>query len=227
MRHLSFRDIDWPLLLITMVICGVGVLQIYSATMETDYHGAWWKQILYVLGGLFLMWLILAFDYHALLHYVPMLFIASVVALLGTYIIGESAFGSRRWIPLGGGLHLQVSEFVKLDSAGRRASLTGIGIRQAGDNIVGSPLSDRIEDGRVRYSGNGDSVVAGCGAHVSGDQAARPWDGPDVCGCSDRGRVCCGVALEVYCRHRSGGGFGASVREPFPEGLSEGAIDGF
>jgi rod shape determining protein RodA len=114
MRHLSLRDIDWPLLLITMVICGVGVLQIYSATIETDYHGAWWKQILYVLGGLFLMWLILAFDYHALLHYVPMLLGASVVALLGTYIIGESAFGSRRWIPLGGGLHLQVSEFVKL-----------------------------------------------------------------------------------------------------------------
>ena len=28
------------------------------------------------------MWLILAFDYHALLHYVPMLMIASVVALL-------------------------------------------------------------------------------------------------------------------------------------------------
>jgi rod shape determining protein RodA len=114
MRHLSLRDIDWPLLLITMVICGVGILQIYSATMETEYHGAWWKQIIYVLGGLFLMWLILAFDYHALLHYVPMLFIASIVALLGTYLIGESAFGSRRWIPMGGGLHLQVSEFVKL-----------------------------------------------------------------------------------------------------------------
>jgi rod shape determining protein RodA len=114
MRHLSIRDIDWPLLLITLVICGVGVLQIYSATMETDYHGAWWKQIVFVMGGLFLMWVILAVDYHALLHYVPMLFIASVVALLGTYIIGESAFGSRRWIPLPGGFHLQVSEFVKL-----------------------------------------------------------------------------------------------------------------
>ncbi|MBZ5621817.1 MAG: rod shape-determining protein RodA [Acidobacteriia bacterium] len=114
MRHLSLRDIDWPLLLITMVISAVGVLQIYSATMDTDYHGAWWKQIVYVLGGLFLMWLILAVDYHALMHYVPMLFVGSVVALLGTYVIGESAFGSRRWIPLGGGLHLQVSEFVKL-----------------------------------------------------------------------------------------------------------------
>ena len=113
-RYLSLRDIDWPLLLITMLTCGVGVLQIYSATMDTDFHGAWWKQILYVIGGLFLMWLILAVDYHSLMHYVPMLYAGSVVALLGTYVIGESAFGSRRWIPLGGGLHLQVSEFVKL-----------------------------------------------------------------------------------------------------------------
>lgn len=114
MRHLSIRDIDWPLLLITIVISAVGVLQIFSATYETDFHGAWWKQILYVLGGLFLMWLIMAVDYHALLHFVPMLFAGSVVALLVTYFLGESAFGSRRWIPLGGGLHLQVSEFVKL-----------------------------------------------------------------------------------------------------------------
>jgi rod shape determining protein RodA len=28
--------------------------------------------------------------------------------------VGESAFGSKRWIPLPGGIHLQVSEFVKL-----------------------------------------------------------------------------------------------------------------
>ena len=113
-RYLSARDIDWPLLVITMVVCGVGVLQIYSATMDTDFHGAWWKQILYVLGGLLLMWLMLTVDYHAVLHYVPVLYAASVVALIVTYAVGESTFGSRRWIPLGGGLHLQVSEFIKL-----------------------------------------------------------------------------------------------------------------
>ncbi len=113
-RYLSLRDIDWPLLLITLFVCSVGVLQIYSATMDTDFHGAWWKQILYVCGGLVLMWLVLAIDYHTLLHYVPMLFVGSVVSLLITYVMGESAFGSKRWIPLGGGLHLQVSEFVKL-----------------------------------------------------------------------------------------------------------------
>src|ERR1035438_1206024 len=58
-KYLSPRDIDWTVLLIVMLICGVGVLQIYSATRDTDYTSAWWKQIIYVAGGLVLMWLIL------------------------------------------------------------------------------------------------------------------------------------------------------------------------
>jgi rod shape determining protein RodA len=113
-RYLSARDIDWTVLIIVLLICSVGVLQIYSATRDTDYQSAWWKQILYIFGGLVFMWLLLAMDYHTLLHYVPMLYIGSVLALLITYVIGESAYGSRRWIPLAWGIHLQVSEFVKL-----------------------------------------------------------------------------------------------------------------
>ncbi len=113
-RHLSLRDIDWTLLTIVLFICAVGVLQIYSATMGTSFHSAWWMQIVFVFLGLLLMWGLLATDYHTLLHYVPMLYAGSVIALLGTYLVGQAAFGSRRWIPLPGGFHLQVSEFVKL-----------------------------------------------------------------------------------------------------------------
>jgi rod shape determining protein RodA len=114
MRHLSIRDIDWPMMLIAMLICAVGVLQIFSATRDTGWADAWWKQIIYIFAGLFLMWIILAVDYHALLQHVTFLYGASVVALLGTFVIGKQVFGSRRWIPLAGGFHLQVSEFVKL-----------------------------------------------------------------------------------------------------------------
>jgi len=113
-RYLSARDLDWTLLSVTLLVCAVGVLQIYSATLDTAWHRDWWHQIIYIFGGLFLMWLVLAFDYHSFLHYVPVLYGISVAALLGTYAVGQAAFGSRRWIPLGGGLHLQVSEFVKL-----------------------------------------------------------------------------------------------------------------
>jgi rod shape determining protein RodA len=112
--HFSRRDIDWTMVLVTLVIGAVGVLQIYSATRETDYTSAWWKQVLYIAGGIVFMWIAMTVDYHSMLHYVPVLYGASVLALLVTAIFGQAAYGSTRWIPLPGGIHLQVSEFVKL-----------------------------------------------------------------------------------------------------------------
>jgi rod shape determining protein RodA len=114
MARFSPRDTDVVLLVIVLLICGVGVLQIYSATLDTGFHSAWWKQIFYIFGGLLLMWIVLAVDYHSMLHYVPMLYITSMVMLLVTALVGAQIFGSKRWIPLPGGIHLQVSEFVKL-----------------------------------------------------------------------------------------------------------------
>jgi len=60
------------------------------------------------------MYVVLTVDYHSMLHYVPMLYVGSVVMLLVTALVGAQIFGSKRWIPLPGGIHLQVSEFVKL-----------------------------------------------------------------------------------------------------------------
>ena len=114
LRHLSPRDIDWTILIIVLLICAVGCVQIYSATRDTDYQSAWWKQLIYVIGGLLFMWVLMAVDYHSLLHYVPAMYASSVLALMLTYLVGDKVYGSRRWIPLGAGIHLQVSEFVKL-----------------------------------------------------------------------------------------------------------------
>jgi rod shape determining protein RodA len=113
-RYLSLRDIDWWLLAIALAICIVGVFQIYSATLDTSSYGDWWKQAFYIVSGFGLMWLALTIDYHSLLRYVPVLYLLSVAVLLATYVGGEAAFGSTRWIPLPGQFHLQVSEFVKL-----------------------------------------------------------------------------------------------------------------
>ncbi len=114
-QYLSPRDLDWTLLVIVLLICGLGVLQIYSATIDTSFDSAWWKQIIYIAGGLFLMWIAVSIDYHTLLHYVPMLYGVSVAALMGTALLGAKVFGSKRWIPIPViGMRLQVSEFVKL-----------------------------------------------------------------------------------------------------------------
>ncbi|MCL5742676.1 MAG: rod shape-determining protein RodA [Acidobacteria bacterium] len=113
-RYLSIRDLDWPLVVIALVICAVGVLQIFSATHDTIWQDAWWKQIIYISVGLVLMWIMSKIDYHMLMHRVPVMYALSVLSLLAVFVIGKQAFGSRRWIPLAGGFHLQVSEFVKL-----------------------------------------------------------------------------------------------------------------
>ena len=114
-RTLAPRDIDWTLLIVVLLICAVGILQIYSATLGTDWHSAWWKQILYIAGGLVLMAMVVPSDYHGLLHHVPIMYITGALGLLVTPLIGQQVFGSRRWIPIPHtGIHLQVSEFVKL-----------------------------------------------------------------------------------------------------------------
>lgn len=110
----SSRDLDWPLLAIALVIAALGVLQIYSATTGTVWKDAWWKQVMFIMAGLAVMHVVSRIDYHRLLEHAPILYIVSLVLLLGVLLIGRQVFGSRRWIPLPGGFTFQVSEFVKL-----------------------------------------------------------------------------------------------------------------
>ncbi len=112
--HLSLRDYDWPMFLIVLAICGLGVLQIYSATHGTVWHDSWWKQAIYIGAGIILMWAVSLIDYHAMMTQLLPLYVLSVVGLLAVLLIGKTAFNSTRWIALPGGIHIQVSEFAKL-----------------------------------------------------------------------------------------------------------------
>src|SRR6185369_16344611 len=112
-RYRSYRDLDWPLLLISLIICGLGVLQIYSATRDTHWEDAWWKQLVWIGIALALMWAVTSIDYHTLLGQIPLLYTLSVTSLIGVLVVGRLVFGSRRWIRILG-VNLQVSEFVKL-----------------------------------------------------------------------------------------------------------------
>jgi rod shape determining protein RodA len=114
-RNISFRDFDWVLLFLVLVICAIGVAQIYSATLTTKFVGFHIKQVYWVLGGIALMFGISRVNYQALLERVPIMYAVSVAALVAVLIpgIGKKALGARRWFAFGGG-HFQPSEWVKL-----------------------------------------------------------------------------------------------------------------
>lgn len=109
----SIRDLDWPLMVVTLALCGLGILQIYSATVGTRWGDAWWKQIVWVGTGLAMMWITATLDYHSLLGQVFYFYIAAVALLITTGLIGNKIFGSSRWIKVGP-FTLQTSEFVKI-----------------------------------------------------------------------------------------------------------------
>ena len=112
-RYRSFRDFDWPLLAVALVICALGVLQIYSATHDTRWQDAWWKQLIWIGIAMGLMWLASSIDYHTLLAQIPLFYVLSITALVAVLGAGRLVFGSRRWIHILG-FNFQISEFVKL-----------------------------------------------------------------------------------------------------------------
>lgn len=106
-----WRDFDWPLLLAVLVLCGVGVAMIYSATENTvDLTGLWFRQMSLGLVGLVGLVLVALIDYRHLELLAPPAFAVSVLLLLTVDVFGTAqGTGSQRWINVGGTL-VQPSE---------------------------------------------------------------------------------------------------------------------
>jgi rod shape determining protein RodA len=113
-RYVSFRDFDWTLLVFVLAICGLGVMEIHSATMQTKFAGAHIKQIYWIVGGVIGMFLVSFLNYQALLEKVHWMYIVAFGSLVAVRLFGEKYLGARRWIKLPGGVHFQPSEWVKL-----------------------------------------------------------------------------------------------------------------
>jgi len=108
------HDFDWALLAIVFAICAIGMLEIYSSTHTGGMAGMHWRQAIWIGIGILGMLAISRLDYHTLLDQAPALYLVGIVALLAVLAIGHSRFGARRWVSLGGGVNLQVSEIMKL-----------------------------------------------------------------------------------------------------------------
>ena len=113
-RYVSFRDFDWTLLLFVVLICAVGVMQIYSATLNTKFAGAHIKQVYWILGGLLAMFATSRLNYQTLVDNVHWFYGVACIALVAVLVIGTKYLGAKRWIKLPGGVHFQPSEWVKL-----------------------------------------------------------------------------------------------------------------
>ena len=113
-RLSSYRDFDWILLAMIALLSLISVFEIRSATLQTKFHGFDQKQIVFLLVGVILMFAISLIDYHRLVDAAPWAWAVSIAFLVAVRLVGTKVLGGRRWISLGGGVHFQPSEWVKL-----------------------------------------------------------------------------------------------------------------
>ena len=112
-RFLSFRDFDWALLGMVLLLCGISVAEIYSATLHTRFTSFETKQLFWIGAGLIGMFVLAKIDYHRLLDWAPWAYGVFLLALIAVRLVGHKALGARRWIGIGS-FQFQPSEWVKL-----------------------------------------------------------------------------------------------------------------
>ncbi|PYQ48262.1 MAG: hypothetical protein DMF78_21720 [Acidobacteria bacterium] len=115
-RRLLF-NIDWGFLAAALILLGIGVATILSATFAGRNSGLEFKQ-LYAIGlGLVLMVIAISLDYRRLVDRAPWLYLAAVGVLVYVLFFGPRIANTRRWFMGPGGFQIQPSEFAKLVAA--------------------------------------------------------------------------------------------------------------
>ena len=112
-RYISFRDFDWVLLVLVLAICALGVVEIYSATLNTKFMGVHIKQVYWILGGVGLMFVVSVLQLSGAAGAGSAVYLISIASLLAVELFGKKYLGARRWVQFGS-FHFQPSEWVKL-----------------------------------------------------------------------------------------------------------------
>lgn len=110
------QNFDWYLILITLLLIGIGTINIYSSTHQAETASGtpvYLKQIYWAAIGLVFMVIVVVFDYHLLLSLAYPLYGFSVTLLLGVLLFGRTISGSQRWITVAS-FSFQPSELMKI-----------------------------------------------------------------------------------------------------------------
>jgi len=107
-----FREIDWFMIGLALLIALLGVVFIYDSAhfLPGNYHV---KQFVWILVGLAAMILVASWDYKFLLSYSPLFYVILVGVLSGLLLWANIIAGTKSWIRTGL-FHVQPSEAAKV-----------------------------------------------------------------------------------------------------------------
>jgi rod shape determining protein RodA len=114
------KNIDWISIMIYIVLVVMGWLNIYSSSLSTvsddasifDFTQVYGKQFLFILFTIPLIFIVLFVEAKFYEKFSIVIFIISLLSLVGLFIFGKTIAGQRCWYAIGS-FTLQPSEFAK------------------------------------------------------------------------------------------------------------------
>jgi rod shape determining protein RodA len=103
--------IDWPLMLVLLLLSATGLLVMHSAVGSTDWRYADHLRNSFI--ALAVMWLVAMVPFPFILRLAVPFYVAGIVLLLGVEFFGSTSKGATRWLNLGIA-KIQPSEMMKI-----------------------------------------------------------------------------------------------------------------
>jgi rod shape determining protein RodA len=103
-QNLNWKQFDWLLLGIVLLLCLLSFAMIYSATMNTELTDLWVRQVGFVAAGMVAVFLVAAFDYRQFSFFAVPAFLLFIASLFAVFLFGEAQGGSKSWISIAGTL---------------------------------------------------------------------------------------------------------------------------
>lgn len=114
-----FRNYDYTIVVPVLLLCGFGILMVYSSSMAVAMDHGWKanhffvRQLLSLVAGLFAFLVAMMLPYKMYKRLMKIILLVSLLALIAVKLIGTVSNHAQSWINIGG-FGFQPSEFVKL-----------------------------------------------------------------------------------------------------------------
>lgn len=116
------KKIDWASIVIYMLLVAVGWLNIYSASVPVEeignfnFNNIYGKQLIFIGLSVLLILFVLAVEAKFYERFASIIYVVSVLTLVGLFVFGKNVNGARAWYGIGS-FTIQPSEFAKTATA--------------------------------------------------------------------------------------------------------------